>query len=313
MDQYSVSDLFDNLSADIEIRFKHQGILAFNETAARIVLLIPGKVHSLVPFPHPLKCVTLFTDFDPNYRGRKVDLINMVLRFKHNNQSFPYEKYYNDDFYVSLHSPNILPDYKRENTFQKLKMGKYNFIAYSESQTRLLPTPYETKCRVYGLNNSREQDMRSDCINKCIARKLTEKFYINCFWFTDKLIRRENLFEFAQAHICDWNKYDMISRNNISNEYVDLETPCDEGCPRNCLESFYAYDVSVPKGNFLLEDHPNYFSISIEHNRFPDQVIEHKPIMEWITLVSDFGGLLGMWLGLSVVFVFNSLIDKFLG
>ena len=119
----------------------------------------------------------------------------------------------------------------------------------------------------------------------------------------------ENLFDFAQAHICNSSKYD---REKIWNEYLDLKTPCDEGCPRNCLESFYDYDIAVRKGNFLLEKHPNYFSISIEHNRFPDQVIEHKPIMEWITLVSDFGGLLGMWLGLSVVFVCNRLLDKFL-
>jgi len=49
-----------------------------------------------------------------------------------------------------------------------------------------------------------------------------------------------------------------------------------------------------------------YFSLYLEHNddtTFPDQLLSYRPLMSWIELVSNFGGLLGMWLGFSALFI----------
>lgn len=87
------------------------------------------------------------------------------------------------------------------------------------------------------------------------------------------------------------------------------ERLCESQCPRNCFESHYDYEIQTRKGDHFRMNH-NEFSINLEHNRFPDQVIEHKPIMDWITLVSNWGGLLGMWMGLSVLYMCNKFLDQ---
>ena len=116
--------------------------------------------------------------------------------------AFPVNQYYEGDLYISLHSPNILPEFKRENIFKKLSMGMVNFISYSESQTKLLPPPYETKCRDY----DKLLNTRSDCIQKCVDQKLSEEFGLNCTWSYENymLIRKENPFGSSNKSICDY-------------------------------------------------------------------------------------------------------------
>ena len=309
MAKFTLADIFDKISVEIEIRYKFPS-LALNETGARNNVPVPIPVYSLVPFEDPRKCLTIFSDFDQNFRGQKLGLLQMEIQFKHNNLSFPYEKYYEEDFYIALHSPNILPPYRRENTFEKLEMGRVNFLSYSEAVTQSLPPPYETNCKTYSLNNSRRQDMRSDCIQKCVVKHLNKKYKNNCLptLNNDKLVRRENLFDLAHIPFCDWSQ---DKRKEEMQDYIyDLQNVCEKECPRNCLESFYTYELAQRKGDWYKEQHPNWFSFNIEHSRYPDQIIVHKPIMSWITLVSEFGGQLGMWLGLSVIFVCNQVLNK---
>jgi hypothetical protein len=42
-----------------------------------------------------------------------------------------------------------------------------------------------------------------------------------------------------------------------------------------------------------------------------DQVYRHSPEISWIQLVSDFGGLGGLWLGISVVTISKDIICLF--
>ena len=314
MEDIPLTDLLEKVSVNVKVRYKIPAIV-FNESKVRHKMADPKKIHSLVPYSEPKKCITLFSDFDENFRNIRLDLINMEIQFQHNLIAYPNGKNFNEDLYVSLHSPNMLPDYTRENEFQRLEMGMNNFITYSESKAILLPPPYETKCKNYMLDHSEEQDMRSDCILKCMIDRLEKQFGLTCVWTQDnnKLIRVKNLLNHSAKPLCnhDLDKYEQI-KWNITKYQLSIENECHELCPPNCVETYYRYIIEKGNGKNHDEKTKNHFTIHIEHNSFPDLTVEHTPILSWVTLISNLGGLLGMWLEFSFLFFCNLIIDKFI-
>ena len=306
MEKIPIIDMFEKYSINPITKYSFKS-LAFNETDDRVLLPEPKQLDSVVPFLDPRKCITLFSDIDQNFRDKKFNLIQMRIKYEHPMEAFPYIQYYQNDLYVSFHSSNILPDYKRSNVFNKIEMGMVNFVTYSEVQTRLLPAPYLTKCLTYQLSNSGEQNVRSDCIQKCLYERLRTQFNLNCFWTYNnmKLIRGDNLLNLSRSPFCNHKKEPRIWK--INDEQFLFEKLCEKSCPRNCIESFYNYEIETRKRD---NESGIAFSISLEHGRFPDQVIEHRPIMDFITVVSNLGGLLGMWLGFSVLFLCNRTLDN---
>ena len=51
--------------------------------------------------------------------------------------------------------------------------------------------------------------------------------------------------------------------------------------------------------------------ITIQHNRLPDLFISYVPETTFITFIGNFGGLLGMWLGISVITIFHDVFNLF--
>ena len=144
---FRLIDLFNNASTSMTVGFRWTSY-AFNETDHIFKLKTPRPIHSIVMDYISVNCFTIFSDFDREYRKRKVSLARLVVKLTHSNRSFPLNRLYNENFYISLHSQNNLPDYKLENVFRKLEMGRCNFITYSERQTKRLPPPYQTNCKI---------------------------------------------------------------------------------------------------------------------------------------------------------------------
>ena len=244
-------------------------------------------------------CITLFSDLDEYFKNTKLSLIQLEVLFEHGQLSFPLQKYYQDDLYVSLHSPNTLPDFKRENSYQKLEMGMVNFITYSESRIKLL-----TKCTEYELKSDGKQNTRNDCIQKCVDNKLKQKYNLNCIWSYDnfKLMRQHNLFDQAEKSIC--NYFDEPRLWQIVDDQHRFTKLCHDICPANCLETSYSFQIETRKGgNYRKES--SSFAISIEHKSWPDQIYEHRPNFEWIPLFFNGSALLGVLLGFITVFFFK--------
>ena len=189
-------------------------------------------------------------------------------------------------------------------------MGKINTITYSLSRTHRLPTPYDTNCKVYELDNRGVNDMRSDCVQKCIDNRLQKLFpELKCVFTLKnyKLIRKNNLDNLAQYPFCNYYKFSDEYLANVVRRQFKEDQLCRDMCLRNCNDLFYQFDVDIIKAHSWINQ-SNEFLVTIEHNRFPDQIITHKPVMSWIELMSNFGGLLGMWLGLSIMFVLKAII-----
>ena len=308
----SLIDFFDKISVQ-EMNITFFNTKAFTKDDQLIELSRPLVHQSVVPFSDPRKCFTIFSGFDPYYRHNIFNLVQMEIKFYHDNNTFPLNQYYQGDFHISLHSPNILPLYIREESFKSLNMGRVNAISYSEIKTRLLPAPYDTDCQTYPLDDLGQNNIRSDCIQKCVDENMSKTDpKIDCIHvlYNLKLIRRENLFNMSLLTFCNLY-FDKELKIILFKKQTIAENDCMKSCAENCDESYYDFTIEKIKGHSWVKLN-NEFAITLKHNRFPDQIITHKPVMRWIELISNFGGLLGMWLGLSIAFVLDVMIVRFI-
>ena len=306
----SIIDIFDKVSLP-ELNMTNFYVLVINKNGSVEELAQPLPVRSLVPFSDPRECFTYFSEFDSNYKyGNKFKLIKLEMKFQHNEHDFPISEYYTGDFHIAVHSANYLPKYVREETFMALKMREMNVISFHEIRTRLLEPPFDTSCKWYDLTQTKN-NMRSDCVRKCIDQELIQLDpTTNCIFTAQnfKLVRRENLDNFGYLELCDYPNYTQEHQKEVIRLLIELEHRCQGDCPSNCREKFYEFSIEVIKVHANIK-YDNEFGVLVMHDRFPDQLVEHKPIMSWIELMSNFGGLLGMWLGLSVAFLFEYAIS----
>ena len=303
----SLLNIFENIGHTLNLTVHYS--IALNEQDEVINLTFPHIYESVVPFSDPRKCFTFFSGFDPNYRNKKFEVISLFLIITHDKRAFPISLYNTQDFHIILHSPNTLPDYRRDETFRSLKIGKTYAISYSVNHIQRLPDPYLTDCHNYDLDDLGQNDMRSDCIQKCVDNNLFEMFpEFKCIstYFNFKLIRKENLRNLSKYHFCNYKKIDQAHLQEFYKQQIKLETVCKTRCRNNCQDTFYDFTIGCIRSWSFAQN--NSVVLTLQHSPLPDRIIIHRPVMSWIELVSNFGGLLGMWLGLSIAFLLDYLI-----
>jgi len=74
-------------------------------------------------------------------------------------------------------------------------------------------------------------------------------------------------------------------------------------CPFDCEFNYFDWDLrEIYKHEKYKSNHlRGILKVDFKHNRLPNQLIESIPEITFISFVSNFGGLLGMWLGMSCV------------
>ena len=85
---------------------------------------------------------------------------------------------------------------------------------------------------------------------------------------------------------------------------------CSQKCKPDCSTKKYLIELKEP-----VVDEPNQLKhnvkIEFEHNSIPDIIIRYSFEMTLMSLVWNFGGLLGMWLGFSILFISKDIFDTF--
>ena len=212
-----------------------------------------------------------------------------------------YSKYYTEAIGLSMHSPDELPQYN-PNNFIKLHMAEINQITYNRIKMKLLGPKFDTNCKNYSIDSkNQENKMRANCLKYCVKKGLDEKFiklnYTNSiFYKTRNLWTKDEVYQYKDHKVCP---FDFLQCSPDQT----LVRRCETECRLKCINRYYNYDNNLDKL------YGNFYSINMGHNQLPDQITEHMPETTSIEFISNFGGLMGMWLGLSALAILKFLIQ----
>ncbi len=261
------------------------------------------------------KCYTFFSELNKKWRKIKINLNFISIQINHDKNWFPPQVYDHkvETFQFSMHSTISIPDMSYGHNFIPLSAGYSNEITFSQIDTILLPPNYMTNCRNFDLDDENNEKLGTDCITKCILNTLKTKSS-HCVHRTADLIRKEmferNKFEkFCPIYNIYGKDYDQ-SYYYVAKNIHEIRSICEEKFHNECYKQFFDFDVKK-KTKLPFSPWDKRTLVYITHNHLPDQVIEHLPEMTFISFVANFGGLLGIWLGLSAIAIFDFII-KFL-
>jgi hypothetical protein len=175
---------------------------------------------------------------------------------------------------IYIHDSNTLPSYSTSK-LPSIRF-KYNIgISYNKEHFERLPPPYESNCQYYsGKIKSRDQ-----CINELIYDFILEN---GC------LPRNHELLTYV---VIGYN-YSKFNYSLCINETKTVELKLFEGyCRESCIEDFYEF-YETPVNHFgqnILE------TINSKYISFI-----YSPKMEFMQFIVNFGGLIGLWQGISL-------------
>ena len=265
------------------------------------------------------KCFTFFSQLKPKWRRNDLstNLIKIVIR--HNDKWYP-SLFYNHDHhlqpstfikqgnfvYFCLHSPNATIYSINSNNAHIFNMGYEYEMYYLVTKTQLLPPNYETMCREYDPEDSDEERTRSDCRIKCFFDKYFESEYclddLGNKTKCDRCLPRTLLM--IRSYLTNLTKLAYCTKS-LNRLYIKtIENICDNKCRHECynnhINSYIESSINKANINSLKQ-----LRINLYHNDLPDTIVTHSPAMSTIEFLSNFAGLLEMWLGLSAIIVLN--------
>jgi len=90
-----------------------------------------------------------------------------------------------------------------------------------------------------------------------------------------------------------------------------IDNTCNTKCRVDCENRYYNMGLRTEINPVTLATNELKAIIKITHSQMPDQVIEHIPEMSFIDLLSNIGGLVGLWLGWSILSFINLSLHIF--
>ena len=252
------------------------------------------------------KCFTFFSSLNQKWQGLNFALNYMLIEIEHDQNWFPISIFERSgkSMYFSLHSRNILPELMKGENFVEIDSQNVYIISFSQIHIHLLKGSPEANCRQYNLGhvtklNAMDQfNLRSDCIGLCVIHQLKNICQIDCIHKSISLMRK-GLFNEDDLTFCSDSLLDKDALKCFQNE-LKLYFKCSEKCENDCKTRYYDWNIQSKKSWPA-----NSTVIAVKHSRLPDQFIRYIPETTFIAFVSNFGGLLGMWLGLSFLTIFD--------
>ena len=239
------------------------------------------------------KCFTSFSYLKPIWRTFQFKLDSLEIHLQPKFDWMPSQKF--REIMFSIHSPNTLPDVSWEN-YNVLPMGKIHDMMFNQIHTELLGDGYDTNCFNYDLDYKYANfNMRSDCILDCFHESLRRRCNFTDFPQFDKLLRGELLRANSK----------LVINDNKCGSGLKTRAECFNECRPDCKYKYYLWER---KERVRTDDREKTLIITLRHSRMPDVSIRHTPQISLISFVCNFGGLLGMWLGLSILSIFDQSI-----
>ena len=235
-----------------------------------------------------VKCLTFFSHAQEEWRNFQAQIQSINIKYMNPEKSFPFNVYYQ----ISVHSPNHLPSYDLNVDFELIDFTQTTNIKYSENKIQRLGKGYDTDCHSYGSDtNFSYYRMRSDCISDCYQDEMRKICNVNSGLFMSyTLLRKEYIHDENDRLItCYDPAYNPMS--------LTIKQDCEKMCKPECVIKYYTLQISkheLKRGELF-----------IRHGEFPDIFVRHIPEITLISFICNFGGLLGMWLGLSLFSIFN--------
>ena len=236
------------------------------------------------------KCLTMFTWLNPGLRNLTVRGSLVVFYITFPLLQIPVN--FETKVLFSLHSPNEMPGAKNFIELE-LGVGRYQ-VLYSKVITKLVPGRYEDKCHQYDLDYKHGNfNMQSDCMFNCLKKKHGVYDFEQVMRDSDVPIRKELLPSYIPNYII-WDPRIPLAE-------------CQEQCPDHCYKEYYLAQVSKMDKS---EHWVNYLEVKLDKNHMPMVIVNHLPEMTFLSMLGNFGGLLGMWLGVSALGILNDTITR---
>lgn len=223
---------------------------------------------------------------DPIWKDITIDFRRLVLIVEFQGIIYPYRHH---PVAIILHSPNDFPMFEYGTTIH-IRAGAFQRLKYSTVKTLKLGRHYDTDCSDYGPGH--KFDTYSDCTIRCMKRQHDKYCPKNMLPYVARMVREKYILENANKFITNCSKFDNIKQ--------DANIHCQKQCKLNCQYKYYP-----AKYNRILDYDEDQALVILEHNHLPDVLVQYIPETSLISFVCNFGGLLGMWLGLSFLNILN--------
>ena len=171
--------------------------------------------------------------------------------------------------------------------------GTFSMIRYSMIKILRLGKDYDTNSRFYGQHY--KYDTRSDCFTSCVQN------HHNTICNNTKLALMRTLVR--EKFISENRNKSFTNCSTFIQNHQDATISCSKHCKLNCQYKHYPADIQK-----ISEIKNAQAQAYIEHNSMPDVMIKYIPETSLISFICNFGGLLGMWLGLSIMTIFKDIL-----
>ncbi|CAG2107293.1 unnamed protein product [Medioppia subpectinata] len=204
---------------------------------------------------------------------------------------------------VTVYPVNELPHFNRMNHMHGV--NKLFSPVIDAKLIVLLPRPYQSDCRQYsdGSAGNGDPKSRSECMVEAMARQERHTCGHNRYWSWSRLAPNESI-------------RDIVNRINTSDAQTDCYVrPDPRALHRECKIGCDYYERSVAWSNSNLNAHHAASSIKLMQisflcKRYVSMVWRLFPKMSIVDYLCSAGGLMGMYLGLSIESALTLVINK---
>ena len=313
----------ENIFIKVQAMKEHQ-----NGTFDKLEFKDHEPIESIIasPMTELAKCFTFFSHLNLTWRNYQIHIDKIVIKIQYNFKWFPFTRM-NAPVKISIHAPDELPLHESDNFVSLRPFRSYEY-SYTHWKSEYVGPSYLANCKNYSLDDSQpENRMRSNCLKHCILKRFMECININrndiefdrdIIYWTKDLWTKQDFFENDQVEFLQYFNYEMILKNRskiiiekCSSMVTQFKAECNRLCEKKCINHYYSLHQQNNQENLVL-DQIDSTGIELSPSSHPNQITKYKPEMSPIAFASNFGGLLGMWLGLSALALLNILSESFL-